>query len=364
MPPVLDIVDDHILRFFPDLVRDLGGDPDDFLRAAGVDPRTFHAGAFATTYPLMVELVGHAAARLRCADFGMQLASRQAGHIRSPLLALMENCATVGEALQQASAHSNAHSLAAAIWLDLSEEDGRVLVGHDILLSGLPERAQAMEQILLTAHHSIRAVSQGRIRTRQVRFRHQPVSEPRVYRRYFGCEVVFGREHDALVFERGDLALPTSQADRGAFEAAVAWIESKNFPRSPFHARVRAVVMRELGGDRCNNGAVSDALGMHLRAMHRRLGAEGTSFQKIKTEVRREFAVFYLEQTDLDLNGISRHLGFAEQSALAYFCQKWLAASPSAIRRRARQRMRIAVGLSETNKSDSLGSGSGPVRDV
>jgi AraC-like DNA-binding protein len=331
-----EAVDRNILSFFSDLVRDLGGDPDALLKEGGIDPDAFHAGQVETTYPMMVQLVALAAARLDCTDFGMRLAARQAGHIRSPLVALMESCATLGEALQQASDRSYAHSAAAAIWLDLSGADDRVAVGHNILLHGLPDRTQAMEHILLIAHLSIREIAGGRVRAREVQFRHQPVSSPAVYRRHFGCEVTFGRRRDALILRRRDLACPTLHADRAAFAAAVASIEARAFPRPPLHASVRGVVMHLVGTDQCNTLEVAARLGLHVRSMHRRLAAEGTSFQQIKTEVRRDLAGYYLARTDVELSGVSRRLGFAEQAAFTAFCRKWLAEPPSRIRQRAK----------------------------
>jgi AraC-like DNA-binding protein len=336
-PTPSEAVDHNILRFFSDLVRDLGGDPDILLREGRVDPEAFRAGRVEITYPMMVELVTLAAARLGCSDFGMQLARRQAGQIRSPLVALMESCSTLGEALQQVTEHSYAHSAAAAIWLDKSGADDRVAVGHDILLQGLPNRTQAMEHILLIAHLSIGEIAGGQVRAREVQFRHQPLSTPAVYRRHFGCEVTFGRRRDALILRRRDLACPTRHADSAGFAAAVASIEARDFPRSPFHANVRSLVMRLIGTDQCNTSEVSSRLGIQVRAMHRRLAAEGAAFQQIKTEVRRDLAGYYLADTDLDLGRISRRLGFAEQSAFTAFCRKWLADAPSHIRRRARR---------------------------
>lgn len=334
----LDAVERNILNFFSDLVRELGGDPDALLSEGGVDAVAFQAGRVEITYPLMVRLEALAAARLGCADFGMRLARRQAGTIRSPLVALMERCATLGEALQQASQRSYAHSAAAAIWLDDAATDEHVAVGHDILLQGLPDRAQAMEHILLIAHLSIGEIAGGRVRARQVQFRHQPISSPAAYRRHFGCEVTFGRRRDALLLRRRDLACPTVHADRAGLEQAVASIERQDFPRPPLHAGVRGVVMHCVGTDQCNAVAVSGKLGLHLRAMHRRLAAEGASFQQIKTEVRRDLASYYLARTDLPVSWISRRLGFAEQSAFTAFCRKWLAHPPSHIRREARSK--------------------------
>jgi AraC-like DNA-binding protein len=347
--PPIEMVDNHILSFFPDLVQEMGHEPNDLLGALGIDRAVLCAGTANISYRQMVEAVASASIKLSCPDFGMRLAKRQAGHIRSPLMALMKSCDTVGEALNQASAHSEAHSPVSAIWIR-EPGDNRVLVGHDILLEGLSHRAQAMEQILLIASLSIREVSGGRVRPRQVHFRHLPISLSRTYRRFFGCEVIFGQDADALVLRKCDMSCPTVDPDKIALDAALARIEAASFPRSPLHAGVRGAIMHNLGTDRCTNSQVARAFGHHVKAMHRQLASEDTSFQRIKTEVRRDLALYYLEETELDLTGISVRLGFAEQSALTYFCRKWLSATPTQIRSRAHGSHVVNTGAHVRNK--------------
>jgi AraC-like DNA-binding protein len=213
--------------------------------------------------------------------------------------------------------------------------DEQFLVGHDILLDRLPHRAQAMEQILLIARLSFSEISGGRARPRSVRFRHQRISSPRVYRSYFGCDVAFGQRDDALVFDKHLLACPTEKHDAAALQAAIEQLEAGPFARTAFGASVRAAVMHRLGTSECTVLQVAGSLCLHARAMHRKLAAEGTSFQRIKNEVRRDLALFLLENTSFQLSRISERLGFAEQSTLTHFCRKWFREAPSALRIRA-----------------------------
>jgi AraC-like DNA-binding protein len=330
-----DAVNEYILAEFSALVRALGGEPGALLRQAGIDPASFESGHYRPAYGQMVRLVALAATRLQCPDFGMRLAKAQYDAIRSPLLQLVEASRTLGEALEQVSAHSNAHSPACAIWLRRAPSGETVTLGHDILLDGLPQRAQAMEQILLAAHLVICKIMGGSVRARRICFRHQPISPLRTYRHYFGCEVKFGQQEDAIIFRQRDMACPTARPDEHAFSAALDYIDAQDFGRPPLHARVRGMVMNLLGTERCRNEYVADALHLQTRAMHRQLAAEGTSFQRIKNEVRRDLLTYYLELTRLDLTLVSERLGFAEQSALTYFSRKWLGGAPSLIRSRA-----------------------------
>jgi AraC-like DNA-binding protein len=102
--------------------------------------------------------------------------------------------------------------------------------------------------------------------------------------------------------------------------------------RPPLHAEVRAIVMRALGRDPCSSETVAAELALHPRTLHRRLRAEGTSFQRVKDEVRQDMLAYYLQHTGIELGRISEKLGFAEQSVLTRRCRSWFGASPTQLR--------------------------------
>jgi AraC-like DNA-binding protein len=95
--------------------------------------------------------------------------------------------------------------------------------------------------------------------------------------------------------------------------------------------------MQFLGTENCTNDRIAAALNMHSRTMHRRLNAEGTSFQQIKDEVRRDVMLYYLQQTNLDFALISARLGFAEQSVMTRSCNRWFSTSPTKFRSERRR---------------------------
>ena len=103
------------------------------------------------------------------------------------------------------------------------------------------------------------------------------------------------------------------------------------------HAQVRGVILQFLGAEDCSNEGVAAELHLHPRTLHRRLKAEGRTFQEIKDEVRRDVALYYLQHTDLDLTHVAEKLGYAEHSVLTRSCIRWFAAAPSQLRARARR---------------------------
>lgn len=328
-----DAIHAHMLRFFPDLVQELGGHPDVLLRQVGIE----HSGADQLTqanYRQFVELLERAAADLVCPDFGMQLAELQADTaIAGPFGDAMRNSRTFGDALHFACRHSYAHSLAAGIWLKRSLSDGNTIAGHDILLDGLPQKAQAMEYIVFVGHLVALGLTNGKVRARRVLFRHQPLSPLKTYRQYFGCEVRFGQNADAVAYSDSDLACALSPPDPEAYQSATIFIEERFSQRKPpLQAQTRGIITHFLGTDLCTKERVAAELGMHARTMHRHLVAAGSSYQQIKDEVRRDRIVYYLSQTGLDFGVISEKLGFAEQAVMTRCCRKWFAMSPTGLR--------------------------------
>lgn len=333
-PDPFETVHAHILRFYPELVRDMGGDPVALLQDAGCDP-----GAMAIGYRQLVALLERTAAALGRPDFGLCLAQRQrGGSMFGPLGQAMRHSPTLGAALDYASQNSYAHSRAVRLWMRRFPSVRHVFVGHDIVLDGLPDRAQAVEQILLLGHLTAMDLTGDRARARRVHFRHQPLSPPAVYRRHFGCPVHFGQSEDGLSFADRDLACAVVGPDADMLRAVTAHIRQQ-FPdhHPPLHAQVRGIIMQRLTSGACANAQVAADLHLHPRTLHRRLRAEGTAFQTIKDEVRRDIMLYYLRQTDLDFMTISEKLGFAEQSVMTRSCHLWLGAAPTAIRISARR---------------------------
>jgi len=329
-----DVVHARILRFFPELVSALGGDPRILMQAAGIAQEASWQDGAGATYRQQVELVEHAAQELRCPDFGMRLALRQSGgSMFGPLGMVMKNSSSLGEALDYVTSHAYAHSRAVRIWLKRSACGKGAFVGHDILLDRLPNRSQAVEQLLLLGQLCAVEITDGQARVRKVRFRHQPVSPLRTYRRNFGCEVCFGQNEDGVEFSERDLACRIVRPDAQAYRAATSFIDSEFAQRRvPLRAQARGVIMQLLPSGQCTNDRVAAELALHPRTLHRRLREEGTSFQQIKDEVRRDALLYFLLQTDIELTSISERLGFAEQSVMSRRCNRWFAASPSRLR--------------------------------
>lgn len=323
-----------LLRHFASLVDELDGNLPELLASAEIPQDAFADDAGNLTYRQMIRLLETAARTLGCPDLGMRLALRQrGGSIFGPLGEVMRNSRTFGEALTFAGEHSDAHSRAARVWLRPVPGEDLVFAAHELLLGNAASRTQAIEQILLIGHLEAMEMTGGYARARRIHFRHEPVSPREIYRRCFGCEVRFGEPVDGVVFSPQDLASPILAHSSQVHRDMAAYVE-RNFPRRrpPVHAEVRGLIMRRLALGDCSSSEVARAMNLHHRTLRRRLRAEGSGFQDVKDEVRRDLTLYYLERTPLDFMSISEKLGFAEQSIFSRSCRKWFGTSPSRLR--------------------------------
>ena len=328
-----DVIHADTLRFFPELVTELGGDPKALFDESGLGPSGLPEGTSSYGYRLIVDLLEHAAGALECPDFGLRLAAIQGGgSVFGPMGVVMRNSKTLGDGLEYLSSHPHAHSLAARVRIEPTGDDS-VFVGHDILLDRMQYRPQAMEQFLLLAHLNAMELTGGRARVRRVHFRHQPLSPRAVYRRHFGCEVRFDQRADGVEFTDRDMSARIVDADPAAYDAITSQLDAEfSSTDPPMEAQVRGVVLQYIGTEHCTNERIAAELHLHPRTLHRRLKAEDTSFHDIKDAVRRELALYYLQQTDFDLTRIAERIGYSEHSVLTRSCQRWFAATPRTMR--------------------------------
>jgi AraC-like DNA-binding protein len=332
-----DIVHSDALQYYPQLVRELGRDPDALLAEAGIDPSASRKGGSLLQYRAFVQLLKLTAERLGVPDFGLRLAARQrGGKVLGPIGVVMKNSTTVGQALGYCAKHIHAYSLATRVRFKPDRTKHILFLSLEILLDEVLDTRQVVEHALSLANYNIIDISGGGARARQVRFQHEPKLKLRDYWTHFGCEVVFSQEADGIVLTETDLLCGVANPDEQIHEMATEYID-QHYPPSapPVHARVRGLILRLLSSEDCTHERVASEMCLHPRTLQRRLRAEGQSFEAIKDDVRREVALRYLSQPDIPLTIVAQKLGYAEASVLSRSCYRWFEASPQQLRRGA-----------------------------
>jgi AraC-like DNA-binding protein len=135
---------------------------------------------------------------------------------------------------------------------------------------------------------------------------------------------------NALLFARADvtLPLPTAHAELAEVHERVACEHLQRLDPTQACHRARAVIIRQLQDGEPQRPKIAAILGMSERTLQRRLAAEGTSFQRLLDNTRRELAQHYLCQRNVSLTDIVYLLGFSDQSSFFRAARRWFGSSP------------------------------------
>lgn len=96
----------------------------------------------------------------------------------------------------------------------------------------------------------------------------------------------------------------------------------------------------QVGDDPSSRGGERVAQALHLsqRTLQRRLQEEGTSYQQLLDDTRRDMADQYLQQPGLTLLEVAYLLGFADPSNFFRAFRRWFGCTPNEYRARRQGR--------------------------
>jgi AraC-like DNA-binding protein len=103
-------------------------------------------------------------------------------------------------------------------------------------------------------------------------------------------------------------------------------------PSDSFSAAIKQVIRAYTGDSWLTVHQASEAVGISVRTMQRRLSAENKSYSDVLEETRAEAARDLLENTDATILEISVQLGYSHQSGLTRAFRRWAAVSPTDFR--------------------------------
>ena len=339
----------RILSGYPELVIELGGNPDALLAGAGLARPDLQLASALVPVRSAGQLLEDSATRLGCPDFGLRLAERQTMEaIMQPLDRLFRTAPTIRDALEYCSRHVGAFNSGLVMDVDSQGVDGYHFEAGEScgkgqgslhmvdfkLLDGLSLFPQLMEQLLLLTHKSIVWLSAGFARSRMIWFSHLNISPPVAYARRFNTIIKFGQEYDAILFSDDDLETKVAECNAELFASEARLVEEL-FPARDWEidARVRQAIFRSLTrSEECNRQNIARILGFQERTLNRHLYKKGTSFEAIRDEVRRDLAFRYLARADLSLSDIAGRLGYSEMAVLSRCCRRWFGTSPRQLR--------------------------------
>jgi AraC-like DNA-binding protein len=164
----------------------------------------------------------------------------------------------------------------------------------------------------------------------QVRLIHSSFERASDYVAAFQAPVVFDADADVMVFDAAAVMEPLVGAnpELAALNDRVAEAYLESLDPEMVASKVRDLLVSMLPSGQASQDAVAGKLARSTSALQRQLRSEGTSFQQLRDETRRELALGYLREGRLSLTEIAFLVGFTDQSNFSRAFRRWTGVSP------------------------------------
>lgn len=328
-----------------------GLDIESLFRDAGLDPAALHDPDHRFTIDDVSVLWEMAVARSGKPTLGLSRALALAhGNLGIVRYAMM-SCPTLLVALERLVRYMNLVSNAATFGLSEAPEGHWIELGHRGGERPVPR--QRVEFGMLTMLSSCSWFTGRELTALVVEFVYPPPADAWPHEAAFGCPVRFAQPANRAMLRRADLALPLSARDAAMARLHERLVDEElaRLEGARLSHQVRRLVSDRMSGEEPRREQIAAALHVSDRTLQRRLHAEGTSFQHLLDDTRRELAQQYLRKPRSSVKQVAQLLGFEDQSNFFRACKRWFGESPA--RYRARFALPAADRRPEPNSCSS-----------
>lgn len=321
------------LRGYAEIVSELGGDPEAWIRTAFLPPEALTRDDLALPVIAVGTLLEVTSKRLNCPDLGLRLSAHQDESVLGPLALALQNAATASEALDLASRYLRVHSQALALAVVPDPELDLRRFGITLSIPMSRFVPQTVDLGIGLIHRACQSIGKTIYRPLEVRFSHPPLVAVEVYQQYFNVPVSFRHPQPMIVADSDGLDRPIAGSDSTLRDRALAHLRRQRLGQlDSVTADARVAIEGTLGIETLTLRSCAELMGIHERTLQRRLASEGQSWESLIAEVRQERVYHLLTETSLPLSHVSAQVGFAEQSALTRASRRWWGLTPSAVR--------------------------------
>lgn len=308
-----------------------GQDHAALLRAAGIPPALYdepRARVAPEQFSRLIQLLWEA---LDDEYLGLaQLPSRR-GSFAMMCHAII-HCCSLGSALRRGLLFYSLFPGLPPIRLHLENEQVRLIVDDSAALDD-PEHF-LVESLLVIWHRLASWLIGQRIRLEEATFRYPAPAHHAEYHLLYACPQRFAANSTGLLFSARYLDMPLLQDER-TLKQFLLHSPADLLARPDGGTSLGSRVRRLLGRD-CRQWVELDqaARQLHIspQTLRRHLREEGSSFQALKDQLRRDLAIYQLGQTQTSIREIAEQLGFSEPSAFHRAFKKWTGLPPGAYR--------------------------------
>jgi AraC-like DNA-binding protein len=197
-----------------------------------------------------------------------------------------------------------------------------------------PSRRFADETLLIMLHGILCWLAGRRVPLRQVRLAWPRPGHAAEYRRMFAPTLRFDADMTAVEFDAALLrtrSAATATSLRDFLRDAPQSVFLKQVSAPAWSERVRRRLRR--GADWPGLEAVSVQWDISPATLRRHLAAEGTHWQRVVDELRRDLAIHLLGERGRSIEQVAAALGYGDARSLHRAFRKWTGLAPGAYRR-------------------------------
>lgn len=316
---------------FAELAADYNLDPAALLTEAGLSVDILTRPEGLVSYRRFLMLLARCVALSGDPLFGLKLGLRQGVSVFGPILYLLNNASTVGEALTELRQFFHLHMGAAHV--ELARLGDHVQLSYRVLDPTQRGLSQGTELAIGVGVQLLRTLMGKNWQPRPVLFAHAPGDAIERYVSLLGSPPTFNADSNAIVLKLADMALPLSEADATLHALIHDHLASMERLTDLEVADYVDRVLRDLlPQGRVKVDHVAQCMAMSRRTLQRRLHDSGTTFQQVLDKSRQAVAVSYLRDSRLQITQLSELLGYSELAAFTRAFTRWFGVPPSAWR--------------------------------
>jgi len=320
------------LRQIATLVGDMGSDVPAWLARAQLSEAKLQVDDLQLSADQFQQLIEDALACTGEPAFGLLLGERLVVNTHGLLGYAALNSTHLRQAAQLIERYIGVRTSLISIQLVETAEEARLVFSEAMPLGRITR--PVLEAVILAIKNVLDFMTLGSCALERIAFAFPQPDYAALASELCRCEVRYAQGWSGFVLPRQALDQPLKMADAASFRDAEQILQrelDKLGAQSSLSARVRRVMLEKQHGFPSLN---LTARLFHLtpRTLHRRLQAEGTSFQALLDEVRHSLALQHLKSGHMSVEEIAYSLGYTDMANFRRAFKRWQRQSPSAYR--------------------------------
>jgi len=164
----------------------------------------------------------------------------------------------------------------------------------------------------------------------RVEFKHQPAAPIKDYEHFLEAKVLFGCQHNRLVFDPDLLAIETYNPNPDVYNILAKGVANNEAYNQGLNTsrRIKSFILSRIEKEAPTQEAAAKHLNISVSTLKKQLSVEDTGFKKILTEIRMEKAEILLKDDSLSISVIAERLGFAYTNNFTRSFKRWSGFTP------------------------------------